>query len=112
MAKEISADLAASLRYAREQEDFWTGEVSKLKAQAIAEGGEEEELTVDGQTVFTNSFVSKFRTVEFRKEYPDVASYFTKTERREVSYLDEEGLKKARPDLYKKFQSRSFRFVD
>lgn len=112
MAKEISADLAASLRYAREQMDFWAEEVAKLKAQAITEAGEEEELTVDGKTVATYNFVAKFREKDFRKEYPEVASYFTKVERRDVESLDLDGLKKARPELYKQYQSRSFRFED
>jgi|SRR5882762_4353875 len=112
MAVEIESDLAASLRYAKEQLKFWQKQHDALVAQVIEAAGGDAVITVDGKQRWSNNPINGFRTNAFRKEQPDAAAYFTKVERRDVEYVDWEAVKVARPDLYEQYQSRSFREVE
>lgn len=112
MAVEIARDLSASLRYAREQRDFWTKTYNGLVNDAEKLAGEDPELTVDGKVVFTNNPTANFQGAKFKKDEPDAAAFYTRKRTVEEEYLDLDGLKRSRPELFKRYQSRSFRVVE
>lgn len=112
MAVEISEDLAASIRFARSQRDYWTKEYNNAVAQAEALADGEEELTVNGVVAFTNNRTKSFRTADFKKKNPAIYDFYTETQRVDVEVFNLERLKLGRPDLFAEYQSRSFRVVE
>lgn len=70
--------------------------------------GEADEIVLDGEIVATHAVSSKFKTREFRNNYPDLAEEFTV--QRLVETIDEEALREKHPWLFQASRSRSLRF--
>lgn len=104
---EMSVDQAHSIDYAAAQRDYWKGVHEKLIADAVAQAGGAEELTVNGVPWFTHKPTETFRKKDFATAYPEMADYFTR--QRTEDFFDTEALRRTHPEIYREFRSHSFR---
>jgi hypothetical protein len=107
---EFNKELSDQLIYAEEQLKLWTGIVDELKDKLREAAGDDEEVTVNGKVFWTYALTAKLREKAFHAEQPEeLVDQFMRYD--SVRVLDVAKLKRQRPDLYRKYQSRSLRRV-
>lgn len=107
MSSEL--DLIKRLVQAQETLKYWQDRVNDYKGRLKELAGDSEVLLVNGEPVFTNLPTVRINQSEFKKAEPTLYEAY----QREVtkSELDEELIRKARPDLMDRFAVRQFRQV-
>jgi hypothetical protein len=102
-------NLALLLVQAQEAEKYWKDKVARCKDELRSLASDAEVLLVNGEPVFTNMPIDRLNVTAFKAEEPDLYEVYqhevTKTE------LDEDLLKRARPDIWERFAVRQFRQV-
>lgn len=95
------------LQKLRAQREVLDAEIKRLEGIIRTEGGDAEELTIDGNTVALFPYVSKLRTKELEKENPDLYKQYL--EPKLVDTFNAARFQQEHPELYRRYQSRSFR---
>lgn len=101
------ADDLANLRIVDSMIATWEATRKEIRERIAARLGEDGEGTLNGRPVFAYGPTAKFAGKKFTEDYPEIAEQFTAAKVQQV--LDTEQLRRALPDLYRKYQVRSLR---
>jgi hypothetical protein len=89
--------------------DAWDRELGRLDDQLRELIGDHGVGTFRGEEVFTYRPINRFAMARFIKENPDLARHFMT--RKMIDVVDEGALLAARPDLYRRYQTRQTKFM-
>lgn len=115
VAKPAIADITHLASLERQERELraavaeFTGQLKLVQAKIQEAGGEAEELLVNGRPVFSHAYIDKVRGKDLEKDFPII---FEACSHDVVKHeLDENLLKVAHPELYRRYQSRQFRRI-
>lgn len=109
VALDADITLVAEYRTAKKALDYWKKEIERLKGMLTELIGDAETATLDDEPIFTYKPINSFNEGEFKKTDPELHKLYMREVRREE--LDIELLKRARPDVYARYQVRPLKGV-
>lgn len=99
-------DLLRRYTEAKKAKDGWAKIEEQLRKELEHLIGDAETATVNGEPAVTWSRTTTFQTGEFKKAEPELHQLYQMD--KVVQVLDVDWLRKTRPDVYRRFQSRRF----
>ena len=115
MAKEIvpafstpmddEVELLLAHQKCKENERFWHKQAEEIEERIKMLLGDSVEGTVNGREAVTYEYTDRMRTADFKKDDPELYEIYV--EEHEVRSFNVEKFKLARPDLYRRYQSRT-----